>query len=76
MTIVETINAAIDGKDYRTAAVAILAHPASRAFPREQLEPIGRVAFGRRFEAKDAAWHVIFAADLLARLEADHAGHR
>lgn len=41
------LNGALDGKDWQTAALAILALPASARLPMIVAEELGRIAFGR-----------------------------
>lgn len=70
ISVQEAIAAAIDGKDWPAAAAAILAHPASKGMPRDQIEPLGRIAYCKPTNwPASPQWHVIFSADLLARIE-------
>lgn len=73
VAINDLIDAAIDGKDWPAAALALLAHPYSVQLGRTFSVPLVDVIRGE--EVEDCAWIVTFRADQIAFIDREAAGH-
>lgn len=66
----ELLDAAIAGKDWPTAAAAILASPSSTRLSRETLTPLGKIAWGIETD-RDPAKLIGWVAPLIKILEGE-----